>query len=284
MQIETISIIGTGEWNEDALIVNERLGLYGVLDGATSLVPFRGPNGETGGYLASRTVKRHFDELEEAEGRPLSLQVEVARANRLLREEMVAAGIDPSAKEELWTTGIALVRIHDRYVEYVQAADCMLIAVETDGSIRIVTRDQVAYFDDNIGNLWREGRASGLQKLEELKNYAKPYILSNKKHMNTLDGYSVLNGDPAAEEMLEYGRINRIRLKGLLLMTDGLFLPNQEGEKGAGLETVAQRIVNEGLGAYVDWLLMLEEDDANCERYPRFKQSDDKTAIWIGFS
>jgi hypothetical protein len=54
LKFRTVSIQGSGEWNEDALIVRERDGLFGVVDGATSLVPFRAPSGETGGVLAAR--------------------------------------------------------------------------------------------------------------------------------------------------------------------------------------------------------------------------------------
>lgn len=45
MRVQSLSIQGSGVWNEDAVIQNDVQRIYGVIDGATSLVPFRGPKG-----------------------------------------------------------------------------------------------------------------------------------------------------------------------------------------------------------------------------------------------
>lgn len=52
--------------NEDALVINERASLYGVLDGVSSIVPYLSDKKETGGYIAAQTVKNssnHWTEL-----------------------------------------------------------------------------------------------------------------------------------------------------------------------------------------------------------------------------
>ena len=60
MKMESYTRQGLGKLNEDAVVVNERLSIYGVLDGSTSLVPFEMNNGKTGGFLASRFVKNNI--------------------------------------------------------------------------------------------------------------------------------------------------------------------------------------------------------------------------------
>ena len=58
--MESYTRQGVGRLNEDAVVINDRLGIYGVLDGSTSLVPFESNDGKTGGFLASRFVKEQY--------------------------------------------------------------------------------------------------------------------------------------------------------------------------------------------------------------------------------
>ncbi|MCS7462075.1 protein phosphatase 2C domain-containing protein [Paenibacillus doosanensis] len=288
MNIETISLQGTAEWNEDALVVNERLQLYGVLDGATSLHPYRGPNNETGGRLASRLIADYLESLGESDLSGDSLKPPVVEANRLLRKKMAESGIDVADKQALWTSALAIIRIREGWIDYAQVGDCMIAAIYRDGSVRTVSRDQVAHIDQQSKRIWEDGIRRGITSRSELWELVKPTILQNKAKMNTSEGYSVLSGEPELEDWIEYGRINRIQLHGLLLVTDGLFLP---AERGGARESASQdairelalRIADQTLAGYADWLIKLELEDKDCQRYPRFKVSDDKTGIWIRF-
>ncbi|MDT3425744.1 serine/threonine protein phosphatase PrpC [Paenibacillus forsythiae] len=280
IEIDWISLQGTGEWNEDAVILNEELSLYGVVDGATSLVPYRGAGNETGGRLASQIIKQYTESVTAAEFK--GIEALLREANSRLGQEMIRCGINPQAKEELWTAGAALVRITDSAVEFIQAGDCMIYAIYEDGSIRAITRDHVAAIDQESKRIWVDGIEAGVRSKDQLWETVKPVIAANKQKMNTPEGYSVLNGMPAAEQFFEYGRINKIRLQSLLLVSDGLFYPD-EGETAEedGAESLVRQVSQTGLDRYAEWLLQLEREDAECIRYPRFKVSDDKTGIYI---
>ncbi|MBY9079772.1 protein phosphatase 2C domain-containing protein [Paenibacillus sp. HN-1] len=279
MEVQTISVQGTGVWNEDALIVHKAAHLYGVADGATSLVPFRGPEGETGGRMASQLLKRYFEEIDPADER--SLEYLIREGNRLLGEVMTASGIQMDEKDQLWTSGAAIVRIREHYIEYVQAGDCMIMAAYADGSIRAITRDHVAHIDQEAKRIWRQAIRRGIKSKDELWELVKPQIVQNKAKMNTDHGYSVLNGRPEAEHYIEYGKINRIQLTGLLLHTDGLYYPEEESGdvvRNTG-ELLIRQIADTGLERYAEWLIEAENGDPECIRYPRFKKSDDKSGI-----
>jgi len=284
MRVEWISIQGSGEWNEDAVVINEAQGLYGVIDGATSLVPFRGPNQETGGRLASQLVKRYLEDYTGPIPAYGGLEQLLKQANLLLRQEMEVCGIDLNAKEQLWTAGIALIQVTETHVEFAQLGDCMIYALYQDGSIRTITWDHVAHIDQETMLLIKQGLASEAGAKEGLKTQVKAKILANKQKMNTPEGYSVLNGDPAAELYIESGKLNRIMLRGLILVTDGLFFPqDMEDNDQDRHETMIRHMSATNLQAYADWLLQLENEDSACIRYPRFKTSDDKSAIWLHF-
>ncbi len=141
MQVYTIK--GTGSLNEDALIVNEKDSVYGVADGATSLIDYRDEFGLTGGYLASQLLALHLQKV------PYDTRLEevAIRANAALRQSMLSAGIDIEDKRQLWSAAFVYFRVRDTYVEYVQAGDCMLFAKYADGTYRQVTHDQVAHAD-----------------------------------------------------------------------------------------------------------------------------------------
>ncbi|MBP3964789.1 protein phosphatase 2C domain-containing protein [Paenibacillus lignilyticus] len=282
MELTSVSVKGVSPWNEDAIIRNEDLRLLGVIDGATSLVPYKGPGGESGGYLAAQLVARTCNEATAAEGNSDLLMSLLSRANTALRAAMVDAGISPEKKEAVWNACAALVRVQPKWIDFAQLGDCMLAVYYTDGTIRIVTNDQLAHVDDRTKAVWAQGVAEGLTTREALWEYSKPVIIAGREVANTLGGYGVINGDPTFGDYAEFGRISRTNVKSLLLFTDGLYIPKPPGEpdKDSAVE-IASLVREMGLPRYIEWLTELEESDPDCTRFPRVKKSDDKTALWI---
>lgn len=284
MKIQTISTQGNGVWNEDSIIVNDTIHLYGVIDGATSLEPYRGLGGETGGYLAAQVIAKIVTNMSQDNiGQKLSPQNMLLQANLRLRSEMLKAGVDVNRKEQLWSACALLVRVNDTYVEFAHAGDCMLIAMYEDGAIRLVTRDQLEVVDRPTRQLWAEGVASGLTSHDELWQLLKPQIHAGRALMNTVNGYSVLNGEPELADHMEYGRISRAQLTSLILFSDGLIDPQREHSLEQELKQIVLRIKSMGLENYIQWLIQVEESDPACLKFPRVKKSDDKTAIYLEF-
>lgn len=46
-------------------------------------------------------------------------------------------------------------------------------------------------------------------------------------------------------------------------------------------EALFRQMKTSGLTDYAQWLVNLENSDPECIEYPRFKISDDKSAVWI---
>lgn len=284
MKIETISTQGNGVWNEDSIIVNDIIQLYGVIDGATSLEPYRGLGGETGGYLAAQLIAKTITNMSQDNvGQKLSLPTMLLQANLRLRSEMLKAGVDVNRKEQLWSACALLVRVHDTFVDFAHAGDCMLIAMYEDGTIRLVTRDQLEVVDRPTRQLWAEGVASGLTSRDELWQLVMPQIHAGRALMNTINGYSVLNGEPELADHMEYGRISRAQLSSLILFSDGLIDPQREHSLEEDLRQIVLRVKSMGLENYIQWLIQVEESDPACLKFPRVKKSDDKTAIYLEF-
>lgn len=284
MNIESVSIKGSNEWNEDALILNEKFSIYGVADGATSLVPYRSTKGETGGRRASQIVKNYFEGISDSENKS-SLEELMINANTLLGNEMIKEDIDTVKKDNVWTTGAAILRVFEHQIEYVQTGDCMIIALYSAGDYRVITRDQIAYFDNNSKNEWVKAIREGLSTQKEIRKRVEPTIRKQKSKINTLDGYSVLDGSREAASFLETGKINRIKLSGLIICSDGLF-PHDEINsinKNDTMGEIAKGVSSLGMKGYINRLNEIEKEDPECLKYPRTKRSDDKSGIYIKF-
>ena len=285
MIIESISVKGSNEWNEDALICNEKANIYGVVDGATSLVPYRSKDGETGGRRASQIVKKYFERISISEN-TRSLEELMIGANDELGMEMEKEKIDIPKNENVWTTGAAVIRIRAHHIEFVQAGDCMITALYSDGTYRVITRDQIAYFDNNTKKEWVKAVKDGLRTQKEIRNRVEPLIKEQKSKMNTIDGYSVLDGSIEANLFLESGKINRINLTGLIICSDGLFIHDEidSSVKYDPMDELVKKISLLGLEGFIHYLNAIEEKDPECLRFPRTKKSDDKTGIYLQFT
>lgn len=277
MKIEQISIQGCNEWNEDASVVNDKYRIYGVMDGATSEASR--PGVETGGYLASHSVQQYFESLDD-ETAGLSLREHAVRANERIRAMMRERGIDVENKRILWATGLAVVRIGEYQIEYAQTGDCMIVAVYNDGTVRTVTHDQVDHFDEKTRLLWEQCLAEGLNP-KQTRERAFQAISQNRLLTNTSGGYGILNGDPMLANYVEHGMINRIQLRTLYLISDGLFLPRKAGHPAPAMADMVALIEQKGLQGYAEWLVANELDESQQALYTRLKVSDDKTAIRI---
>ncbi|MBM7565113.1 protein phosphatase 2C domain-containing protein [Paenibacillus sacheonensis] len=279
MEVTVRTVQGVGAWNEDAVVCKESDRLFGVIDGATSLVPYRGAGGETGGYLAAQSVAAACLDERLAGARLSDMLVE---ANTRLRAEMRDAGVPADVPEALWSACAVLVRVGSKWIDYAQLGDCMLAAYYDDGTIRIVTHDQLAHVDDRTKAVWLEGINAGLASSAELWTHVRPQIAAGRALANRPAGYGVLNGDPDCADYVEYGRIAAANVVSLLLFSDGLYMPKPPGESDKDSAADIASLVREaGLDRYLAQLTDLENTDPECTIYPRMKKSDDKTAIWI---
>lgn len=263
--------------NEDALVVNADAHVYGVIDGVSAMAPYQDEQGRTGGFIAASLLA---DELR-APDPGLDLQAAALRANASLQRLMEEAGVDTACKWKRWGAVFAVFKLSPDGIEYIQSGDCMLLARYRDGSVRVLTRNQVAEFDQKALNAKRQLMESGVLTGEEISARLKPIFKNNRDKANTLCGYSVMNGEPAFGHSMEYGRLSRAGVMRLYAMTDGVFHFIENDPDLAKWERLANKLDERGLDAYLDELIMQEELDAQCVQYPRFKKSDDKSAVIV---
>ncbi|MGG3622197.1 protein phosphatase 2C domain-containing protein [Bacillus gobiensis] len=280
IRFEKCSIKGSRELNEDVLVVNEQDQIFAVIDGATSVTPYKNRNEETGGFIAANLLGSFLQDVDKTS----SLENQVLLANDALHELMVESGIDTNKKTDLWSAAFVVVRIKETTLEYVQTGDCMLFARYSDGQIRTITHDQVSRFDSKSLKKSLDGKRLGYHDPNELFQYLLPTIRGNRNMANTFDGYSVLNGDPRLADFMEKGTINLSGVERIYMISDGLFYPSTSIEEKTDWNAIVSTIDQFGISNYANKVIQMEESDPQCDKYPRLKTSDDKTGIVIDLS
>ncbi|MEH7180504.1 protein phosphatase 2C domain-containing protein [Neobacillus vireti] len=252
--------------SEDSIVLNEKINLYGVFDGATPLIPFKDENGRNGAYLASNLFKNYFLSLYK---RNLSLVEGIVAANRMLKEYMEKYKVNQEKYENLWSTCAAIIKIEeDGKISYAQLGDCMIIAEYQNGTIKALTRDTVKDISYRA-KAWREEqRKQGVTiPDEEYFQESTQQLIFNRSLANKENGYTVANGKKEVINFIQHGQVNISEIKTLLLITDGLFHPN------FSIEETFKKIQAIGLQVY----------SMELEQYEKSNnlRSDDKTGIMI---
>lgn len=252
--------------SEDAILLNEKINVYGVFDGATPLTLCQDEQGMTGAYLAANIFKDYFTTRYPEN---LSLVEGVVAANRLLKAHMEKYGIDQKKYEHLWSTCAAVIKFEkDGMISFAQLGDCMIIAEYQNGLIKVLTRDTVKDISYRA-RVWREElRKQGVRiPDEEYFQDRKKQLCFNRTLANKPFGYSVANGTEEVGQFIQHGQVRGSELKAILLLTDGLFHPDYS------LEETFNMIRNTSVSAYA----------LDLERHERKKgiRSDDKAGVMI---
>ncbi len=266
MQIESILEHGTGVMNEDFLIIEGNL--FGVFDGATSLNAVTYEYGYTGGFLASHLAGEAF---RENNGTMADLS---KMANTAIRQAMKERGVNLSDKGNLWSTSAAVVRIHDKTLEWAHIGDCMILLLRDNGSFEILCEG--ANHDEETLNIWKE---VGQRTDDPIHVALHDQIFKVRSGMNVQ--YGVFSGEPEAMDFLNVGMCAIPDVRHVLLFTDGFFPPHTEPNTRRDFSMHVELFYQGGLKAIRDSIRYIESEDSGCRIYPRFKPHDDIAAIAV---
>ena len=257
---------GSGRINEDTLFIGDDI--FGVFDGATSLDNALYDGTKTGGMLASSIACSVFS----TNCHPL---VDLAiTANRSIHKKMQLHGVDCSARERLWSTSAAVVRISEGGIEWLQTGDAFILLIYNDHTYKLLSEKE----DHDFPTLsaWKQIAAKSVLPIHEA---LKERLRQTRRGMNR--SYGVLNGEKEAEAFLKTGLESSLGVKDIILATDGLSMPVEKPEKEKNFDLFVERYLRFGLEGLKDHIREIEKEDPRCIRYPRFKCHDDIAAISI---
>ncbi|WP_068079523.1 protein phosphatase 2C domain-containing protein [Novosphingobium rosa] len=267
--IQMASVSGKAEAaNDDRLGCADRHAW--VIDGATDLGEPGLLGGRGGAAWLAAVADRSF---AQASGALADLCGDIfdAVAQAYQREKQR----EPVGTWELPSAAFAAVALEDDRLTCAHAADCSVL-LRCESGVSFVTpepdrrREQAAAAALGVG-----ATAGGLRS---------PAVLADQRAVRGRPKRRVLGVDAqASREAASYRSVPVSKGDELLLMSDG-FSALLDSYALYDPHTIFAALPRRGLAGLIEELRAVERDDATSSRYPRFKPSDDASALWLRVS
>lgn len=178
---------------------------------------------------------------------------------------------EPLAAWELPRAAFAAVALEDQQLVCAHLADCVVLHRSASG---------IAFLTPEPDRQAERAEAAALGPGTGAYGVRTPAVLADRRAARERPR-AVLGVDPQlARSGTLYSRVAVARGDDVLLMSDGfaaLFDTYQAFDPAGFVE----RLLAHGLDDLARTLRDIEQQDAACVRYPRFKMSDDASAIWL---
>ena len=253
-----------------------------VIDGATPLGESLMPGPSDAAWIAQFGARRLMAHLKDGEGARKALRATLADTQKsfeALRRH------DP---EEMWQTPCASMMAvvpGEKGLEFLWYGDCAALVARSAGDKAVTAVGET--FDK------RAAEAERAQALAKEKNLSPAAGLSRAEFLGSLRASRnrINSGDASLHIALKGKRaahVSRRVMKvdpgsNVLLATDGfLALASDYGAYSA--DSLMAAALDKGLGALGRELRAIEAGDADGDKFPRFKKSDDATALLLKLS
>lgn len=274
--LDTLSIPGTpGKPNDDAFAHCERAAV--VLDGATGLGEMLLPGESDAAWIARFGANRLMAHLKSGETAQAALKSALEDAERSF------VGLRRRAPAETYEIPFAAMMLA---VESAAGFDALWFG----DCAALVKRGQEPAFIVGEAFDKKDAERNGAARLAEKTGLAPaaginrpeflPALRRARNRLNTEGGSWVFGPDPRAAAHAGFARVVAPSGTHVLLGSDGFFAIVSEYER-YDLEGLLDAVLARGLAAVGAEIRAIEEADPEGRRFPRFKKSDDATAVLL---
>ncbi len=274
--VESLSLPGDpNKPNEDAFAA-EPFGAL-VIDGATMVSENLMPGRSDAAWISSFGARRLMAHLREGDGSRAALRHALADAERSF------AGLRRRAPEEPWELPLASMVLAvpaDDGFELLWYGDCAALMLLPDGTTSVVG-PALERKADETSAAQRFLDETGLAPVEALKgDKYLPLFRTGRETVNSPTGEWLFSPVAAASEHVLRARYRAPAGTLVLLCSDG-FLALASAYGAMGVSEVVAAARDSGLNALGEKLRAVEDGDPEGRSYPRFKKSDDATAVLV---
>lgn len=274
--LDTLSLPGDpAKANEDAFAAES--GAAAVFDGATMLSGNLLPGPSDAAWIANFGARRLMAHLRDG------LEPQEALRRALGDAEKSYAGLRRQAPKETYElplSSMMLAIARQDGFEALWFGDCAALILRGDGEAEILgeafaKRQAESRRVRTLADAKGLAPAAGLSRAEYL-----PHLRAARNKANTEEGGWLFSPDPRAADHVSARRLTAQAQTFVLLCSDGfLALASDYGLYDAKALVIAAR--DKGLAALGRELRAAEEGDAEGRKFPRFKKSDDATAVLL---
>jgi hypothetical protein len=244
-----------------------------VLDGATPLGDGLMPGPSDAAWIAHFGARRILAHLREGDGPRKALRAALADTQKSFE------ALRRAAPQDVWQTPCASMMLAAQVedgIELLWFGDCAALLKQGDGPVQIVgeTLDK------------RAAEAGRAQKLSQEKGQPSTdraqFIDALRATRNRINSgtYWLFSPDVKAASHVSRRIVRCAPGATLLLASDG-FLALASDYGAYNPDTLMAAALDKGLAALGEELRAIEADDAGGAKFPRFKKSDDATALLL---
>ena len=268
-----------GQVNEDAW------GMVGNDDDVSAAWVFDGVTGiNSRNYLPSETDAAWF--VARANLHLHALAAQSHPLNEILRMlvelliedwQFASKQLDLPADYDLPASCLTLIKRYKNTWQAVRLGDCNLLARKADGSIDVFAAPADDSLSDAMTKRAKQLGATGSVEMKSLLAEFQPLLLAQRKTRNMAGGLSILKADMGALQFTEYQQFGNV--SQILLCTDG-FYRAVDCYALHDNSSLLKEAMN-GVERIIHDIRKVEAGDPACQRFIRFKPSDDATAMML---
>jgi len=273
--LDSLSLPG-GSLNEDAF--GHQADAAVVLDGATPLGDPLMPGNSDAAWLAQFGARRLLAHVREGEGARKALRGALADAQRSF------GALRLRAQEHVWQTPAASMMFvaeasEDEAgpaLEFLWFGDCAALVAQGDGPVTVVG----TVFDSKSGESDAARRAAqASNKPSTQREHHLDDLRARRDRINSGNYWLFSPVEKAAAHVAR--RVMALTPGAYILLASDGFLALASDYGAYSADSLMQAARSRGLAALAEELRAIEQADADGIKFPRFKTSDDATALLL---
>jgi len=273
--LDTLSLPGDPlKPNDDAFAHLENAAV--VLDGATSLGDPLMPGESDAAWLAHFGARRLMAHIRDGEAPVDALRYALADAQKSFE------ALRRREPEEVWElpfASMALAVEVENGFDFLWFGDCAGLLHHADGRLDVLGHSFVSKAREAKG---AATAASALKRAPVAEGSLSPYLPLLRRERNRMNSGKrwAFSPDPKAADNVLKAPVRAGKGAHLMLASDGfLALVSDYGAYTA--ENLFAAVLKKGLGPLGEELRAIEDKDPEGRKFPRFKKSDDATAVLL---
>lgn len=265
--------------NEDIFNISEKAAW--VLDGATGLT---GSNISRFKSDASWYVDKWNEYLKKNINDSKSLKEIIRFGISLIKEEYRAfSGFDNLQAVEYPCAAISLIRLVDENkIEYFVLGDCTLLLKNDIEKLEIYDRKLEQLEEKIIDKIICEKNKNSISLLDA-KKLCLEDIKNTRLLKNKVNGYWILELDEEAVNYALTGTVDISKDSSVCIMSDGFSQYYDTLNIAKNSKEFMELLKEKPIEELLEELRRVQENDGECNKYPRLKKGDDSTIVYLEF-